>query len=443
MFREALSDLYKWKERTNRLALIIRGARQVGKTFLIEEFAKTAFVNHLTINFEQQPEYKAAFERSLDPHFIIHNIELISGINLVSGESLLFLDEIQECPQAIGALRYFKEQMPNLHVIGAGSLLEFVLNDANFRMPVGRVEFLYIKPMTFYEFLLATNNQKLANFLSQVTINDVFPVEIHQKLLGLVYEYVAIGGMPQIVDAYVSSKDLTRCSQLHAALLQTYQNDFGKYAYKTQYQHLKEIFYKLPGIIAKPYKYTDINRELRAEEIRKTLQLLNFAGLITSVYPTNASNLPLSSYTLEKKGKILFLDVGLIAHAQYLSPTAIMQKNKQVAEFGNLIEQFVGQELLVIQPNYELSKLHYWYRDKVGSQAEVDYVLFLLGNIIPIEVKSGHSNWLKSLRILMNERDLKLGVRISEHNLNYADSILSVPLYMIHELPRLLNVVPA
>lgn len=439
MLREILGDLHKWKDRSSRLPLIIRGARQVGKTYLIEEFAKKEFTNYLTINFEQQPEYKEIFIHSLDPYLIKQNIELISGVNLTAGESLLFLDEIQECKEAIQALRYFKEQMPDMHVIGAGSLLEFVLNDADFRMPVGRVEFLYIKPMTFHEFLLATSNQKLVNFLLQVTLQDVFPIKIHQQLLALFYQYLAIGGMPQVVDAYVNSQDLPRCSQLQAALLQTYQNDFGKYATKTQYRHLKEIFYNLPSITAKPYKYVDIHRELRAEDIKNALQLLNFAGIISHVFSTNVSSLPLSNYTLAKKSKLLFLDTALMAHAQYLPLNALMQK--QAADFGHLVEHIVGQELLAIQATYEMPRLHYWYRDKVGSQAEVDYVISLAGKIIPIEVKSGHSYWLKSLRILMKERDLALGVRISEQQLSYTDCILSAPLYMIHELPRLINLI--
>ena len=192
-------------------------------------------------------------------------------------------------------------------------------------------------------------------------------------------------------------------------------------------------------MVTQSFKYVDIDRTLRAEAIKKGLDSLSFAGLIKPVYASSASGLPLSSYQIEKCFKLLFLDVGLVARAHHLPIESLIHQQVNIHSRGQLIEQFVGQELLVHQPNYEPAELHYWRRDTPGSQAEVDYVISLAGQIIPIEVKAGHSHWLKSLRILMAERKLPLGLRISEHPLGYAEGVLSLPLYMVSELDRLVK----
>jgi predicted AAA+ superfamily ATPase len=436
MNRFLMQALLKWQKKETRSPLLIRGARQVGKTFLVESFGKSQFENFLTINFEFKPECRAPFEQSLDPKIILRGLELITQSKIIPGQCLLFLDEIQECPKAIQALRYFKEQMPELHVIAAGSLLEFVLNEADFSMPVGRVEFLYLKPLSFQEFLVSSGHVELKNFISQVTLADVFPHQFHQQLLKLVAEFVAIGGMPAVVSSYLNAPDFEECQRIQSALLQTYQNDFSKYAHKTDYQNLKNIFSKLPSVVSQSFKYSDVDRELRPEAIKKSLKNLTFAGLVTPVYWTSAGGLPLSNYQLEKRFKLLFLDVGLVARAQYLPINSLIHQNASIQSRGQLIEQFVGQELLVNQPIYEPAELHYWQREKSGSQAEVDYVIAIKGKIIPIEVKAGHSYWLKSLKMLMTERNLSMGVRISEHPFGYSEGILSLPLYMISELSR-------
>jgi len=441
MMRFATQELVQWMNKKTRMPLLIRGARQIGKTFLVESFAGEYFENFFNINFEHHPEYKAPFQQSLDPEIILRGLELIAQNEnkVIRGKTLLFLDEIQECPEAIQALRYFKEKMPDLHVIGAGSLLEFVLNDADFRMPVGRVEFLYLKPCSFREFLIALGQQKFSDFLSEVKLTDPFPEVFHEQLVGLLNEYLVIGGMPAVIHAYANDSNFIECQQIQSSLLQTYRSDFGKYAQKTHYENLKNLFEKVPGIVAQNFKYADLDRELRAEAIKKALKSLQYAGLLSPVYFSSASGLPLSSDQLEKRFKLLFLDVGLVARAQYLPIEAFIRREVNTQSRGQLVEQFVGQELLSIQPFYEPANLYYWQRDKPGSQAEVDYLISFWGKIFPVEAKSGHSHWLKSLKILMAEKSLPIGIQISEHPLGFADSILSVPLYMVQELPRLLK----
>ncbi|OGT68491.1 MAG: hypothetical protein A3J38_05985 [Gammaproteobacteria bacterium RIFCSPHIGHO2_12_FULL_45_9] len=438
MFRSLMQDLVRWKDRSDRSPLLLRGARQVGKSFLVEQFAVAHSLQCVTINFEHQPEYAEFFEATLDAKRLVRSIELLSRKKLVPGQSLLFLDEIQECPRAIQALRYFKEQLPELHVIGAGSLLEFVLNDTNFRMPVGRVEFLYLKPLSFHEFLMAAGQTDYCDFLAEVQIQDTIPTTIHQDLLDWVKRYWAVGGMPAVVNSFITEADWERCQALQAFLLQTYRDDFGKYATKTQHAHLQKVFAKLPGVVTKQFKYVDFDRELRAENIRHALHMLGSAGLLTQIHATSAAGLPLSADAIEKKFKLLFLDVGLLNRACFIPPESLLMRQPLVNQ-GSVTEQFVGQELLCLQATYEPSALYFWQRDTPGSQAEVDYLLAEQGLIIPIEVKSGHSRRLKSLHMLMAEKHLPLGVRISESPLAYHDALLSIPLYLIHELPRLLQ----
>ena len=255
MKRNIEADLLRWMENKGRLPLLLRGARQVGKTYVVEKFGREHFEQCITLNFEQHPEYSACF-KTLEPVKILSSIELLTGVPIRAGKTLLFFDEIQECPQAIMALRYFKEQMPEIHIIGAGSLLEFALNDPKFRMPVGRVQFMYLRPISFGEFLDATQNNQLRNYLHSIHIHDQIEEVVHQKLLSLVREYFALGGMPAILPEYLESKSLLQCQDLQNAILTTFRKDFGKYAGRLPHSHLQTIFTKAPGLIGRWLKYS-------------------------------------------------------------------------------------------------------------------------------------------------------------------------------------------
>src|SRR3989337_4335834 len=245
MRRDIEKELILWKAQKEKYPLIIRGARQVGKSYLVETFGKNHFQNTVVANLEFQPHLKDCF-KSLDPLEIINKIQMLLSAQMREDNTLLFLDEIQECPQAIMSLRYFKEKMPKQSVIAAGSLLEFAMRSPDFKMPVGRVHFLYLEPLSFSEYLDATGNQNLRKFLADVKLTDSLDDVIHKKLLELLRIYIIVGGLPAVLNEYLSSKDLMNCQRIQTALLQTYRSDFGKYAKISQHKYLHKVFDTAP-----------------------------------------------------------------------------------------------------------------------------------------------------------------------------------------------------
>lgn len=439
--RRALElDLVAWMNNPSRLPLLVRGARQVGKTYIIERFGQDHFANTLTINFDFNPKFADCFLQ-MDPQIIIRDLGAITNTPIIPGKTLLFLDEIQECPAAIKALRYFKERLPELHIIGAGSLLEFTLNDVQFRMPVGRIQSMYLKPLSFLEFLTGYNRTQLVEILGNVTLEDPPSIAIHDELLALVKLYMALGGMPAVINTYLESTDLLKCQQLQTTLLTNYRYDFTKYATTSQYKYLQAVFNSAAGLIAQDFKYADVNKEMRSRDIKEALNSLVDAGLLHIVYSSNANGLPLASLVNARKFKILLLDVGLAQCALGLSREIVLAKDILLVNRGALVEQFVGQELLAYQDVILSPQLYYWQRDKKGSQAEVDFIIVLGTDIIPVEVKSGVTGRLKSLQMFMSEKNSMLGICISQKPLSFEKNILNVPFYLIKEIPRLVDLV--
>lgn len=437
MDRDIEKDLIFWKTSPLRSPLLLRGARQVGKSFIVEKFGRTQFKNFIVINFEQTPRASICFNTLL-PKQIISAIELFTGSAIHIGQTLLFLDEIQECPLAITALRYFKEQMPDLHVIGAGSLLEFILNEEEFSIPVGRVQFLYMRPMSFREFLMALGREDLRDYLRAVTLESPPIPIVHEELLKLIREYMALGGMPAVISAYIQTKSLYQTQDVQSDILVAYRRDFGKYAKKTKHKGLQILFEKAPGLIGNWFKYTKVDPDMQSRDIKVALEQLCLAGLIYPVFHTAASGLPLSSTQSEKKFKILFLDVGLVKRACGLDTALLFTEDLMLINQGVLTEQFVGQELICFSAGKEAGNLFFWNREEKRSSAEVDFILSIHGEIIPIEVKSGVTGRLKSLKIFMEEKNSCVGIRISAASLEYKDGVLSIPFYLIGEIPRLL-----
>ena len=261
MHRDIEANLLKWKTQKDHMPLLLRGARQVGKTFIIEKFGQEHFEEVVTINFELQPELIRCFD-NLDPAAIINAIFLATNRKITPKKTLLFLDEIQDCPNAIRSLRYFKEKYSSQHVIGAGSLLEFVLNDANFRMPVGRVQSLYLKPLSFKEFLVGSDNNQLREFIEKINIDEKIPIVVHEKLLKLLREYMILGGMPSVLEKYFSTKNISDCQDMQTVLLNTYRQDFGKYAKKTDHRYLQRLYEKIPGLVGENFKYSKVDPDI-------------------------------------------------------------------------------------------------------------------------------------------------------------------------------------
>jgi predicted AAA+ superfamily ATPase len=438
MQRDLQKYLLDWKTNFNRLPLLLRGARQVGKTYLIETFGREAFKNCVTVNFEYRPEMAKCFT-TLNPQEIINQLRLVTGESITAGETLLFLDEIQDCPNAILAMRYFKEKLPEQHIIGAGSLLEFALQEEQFRMPVGRVQFAYLKPLSFKEFLAAIGKTQLREYIEQISARDEIPEVIHSELLSHLRKYLILGGMPAVLQVYLQSGDFAQCQQQQGVILNGYRHDFGKYATKTAYKNLQEAFGKLPVLIGQPIKYVNIDRELRARDIKQVLNSLAAAGLLHLVYANKAAGIPLVALKDEKKFKLIFLDIGLVKYAMQLKAELLLAEDLLLVNQGAITEQFVGQELLAYADPFREAELFFWHREAQGSQAEVDFVIQVNGQIIPIEVKSGVTGRLKSLRLFMQEKKSRLGVRVSQLPLSLADDILSIPLYLVSEIPRLVQ----
>lgn len=438
MKRSIETNLLRWKNQKTRMPLLVRGARQVGKSYIIERFGRTHFEFFVLVNFEQHPEYAGCF-KTLDPIKIVAALELMAGIAIQPGKTLLFLDEIQECPQAILALRYFKEQLPSLHVIGAGSLLEFALNDAEFRMPVGRIEFLYLRPLSFTEYLEASGHNKLKEYLEHVNLKTSIEQPIHEKLMALIREYFALGGMPAVLAEYFESKSLLRVQEIQTSILATFRKDFGKYAHRMPHKHLETIFTKAPGLVGQWLKYSTLDPSVSPETLRNAIDKLCDAGLILLVHATSGSGLPLVSHKNEKKRKFLFLDIGLVKRACNLNLEVLMQEDLQLINQGALAEQFVGQELLIAIQAEEANALFAWKREEKSSSAEIDFLVAIDRWIVPIEVKSGSIGALRSLKLFMTEKKIPLGVRISASSLSLRDSILSIPFYLIEQLPRLVG----
>lgn len=430
--------LKKWKDQPDRLPIILRGARQVGKSFVIEKFGKENFESVLTCNFELNPELCNCFN-NLDPQLICAKLEIAFNTRIIPGKTFLFLDEIQNCPNAIVSLRYFKEKHAHLHVIAAGSLLEFVLHEEQFSFPVGRVQFLYLKPLSFYEYLVSRNQTKLLEILENVTLKKPFDKFVHDQFLKILREYFLIGGMPSVVSSFLKNGSFLECNIILAGLLETYRSDFPKYSTKGQYKYLQTLFEKAPGLVCQNFKYSHVSQEERSKDLKIALDQLCWAGLLHKIIATNASGIPLQAHVKENKFKLLFLDGGLVNCANKLDLQVTWNLELMQINSGILAEQFVGQELLAYANPYMNSPLYFWARDKKGAMAEVDYILQMGSLILPIEVKAGKTGSLKSLTQFLIEKQAPFGIRISQHILSFHDRILSVPLYMISQLPRLIE----
>lgn len=430
--------LKKWKDQSHRLPIILRGARQVGKSFVIEKFGEENFESVVTCNFEFRPELVNCFD-SLDPVSICTNLEVAFKTRIIPGNTLLFLDEIQVCPKAIMALRYFKEKLPSLHVIAAGSLLEFALHEEEFSFPVGRVQFLYLKPLSFHEYLISQNHDPLVDLLDHVTLKTPLDPFIHDQLLLLLREYFLIGGMPSAVRCFLETRSFLECQVVLESLLATYRSDFSKYATKAQYKHLQILFERAPGLVSQHFKYTLVSSDHRSQDLKIALEQLGWAGLLHRVLATNASGIPLQMHAKDNKFKLLFLDIGLVNCANKLDIQTAWDTELLQINAGALAEQFVGQELLAYTDFHTNPQLYYWERDKKDSMAEVDYVIAVGSKILPIEVKAGTTGRLRSLAQFLTEKEPPFGIRISQHPLSFHDQILSVPLYLIGQLSRLIR----
>ncbi|OGT63939.1 MAG: hypothetical protein A3J38_06060 [Gammaproteobacteria bacterium RIFCSPHIGHO2_12_FULL_45_9] len=419
--------------------MLLRGARQIGKTYAIRRLG-SQFSSFVEVNFERLEGAAAIFEKDLVPERLILSLSLLLKVSIIPGETLLFLDEVQEAPRAILALRYFYEEMPNLHVVAAGSLLEFAIEKVG--IPVGRISMLYMYPLSFMEYLVATENNLIAKAILAHPVGMPMDEVIHTKILDLLGEYLSIGGMPEAIARWIQTKTPTAALHVLQQIAATYAQDFEKYARKAQVKYLDQLFRQIPQLVGKEFSYRAIHGEYRKRELAPALALLERANIIHVIRHATGQGIPIGADIDFDTFKVIYLDVGLCQailesdiSVWFLRPLEGM-KNR-----GEIAESFIGQELLCYASPDSKANIHFWKRKEKNSTAEIDYLLQRGEQIIPIEVKSGHGTTLRSLHLFLSTHPHSISaIRFSALNYSIINTLDSRPLYaaasLAHESQR-------
>ena len=433
MERDLYQKLLAWKKAKNRKPLILQGARQVGKTFILKLFAKQEYESYCYINFEENPKFKEFFQGALKPAAIIQKLALFLDREILAEKTLLIFDEIQECPEALTSLKYFCEEAPEYHVIGAGSLLGVKLAPAK-SFPVGKVNFLQLYPLSFFEFLVAIGKKNLRAYLEEIKTFEAIPSPLHEQLLELMRFYIFIGGMPEALKEYIDSQQLNRVREVQNEILKAYLLDFAKHAAAEQINRISSVWQVIPAQLAKENKkfiFSAIAKSARAREYEAAIQWLLDAGLIYQSFNVTKPGFPLEHYADKEAFKIFLLDVGLLGALSRLSPQLVIDDNQILTEFkGALTENFVAQELICSCEQ----GLYYW---SSSGQAEVDFLLATDHQIIPVEAKAGVSSKKKSLKVYAEKFNPPYLVRISALNLEQNGQLNNYPLYLAARLLQL------
>lgn len=426
-------ELLRWKENAVRKPLLMRGARQVGKTYSVRQLAKS-FTNYLEVNFESDRSVQTFFERDLNPDEICSNLSAYYNVPVQDGQTLLFLDEIQSCPNAISALRFFYEKRSGLHVIAAGSLLEFALQELpSFR--VGRVENLFMFPLSFDEFLVGMGEEMLYQFKTSHKSDTPLPLPIHEKLVEYLRKFLVLGGLPEVVHSFSENRDYLRAQQILDRLINGYEDDFAKYKKRVPISRIKEVFRHIVFQAGKKFNVSRASESSNHAQIKETLELLEMAGLVYRVQHTAANGIPLGAEVNPKNFKLILFDHGIFQRILGLDLSIYLtEKDFSTVNKGNLAEQFVGTEIMKNQTSAIRPQLFYWHREKRGSNAEVDYLIQKNQEIIPIEVKSGLQGKMQSLRLFLQEKNIETGTRVSLENYGQYDNIRVLPLYALKKL---------
>lgn len=419
-------ELLAWKEDPMRKPLLLRGARQVGKSSAIRHFGKK-FKNFAEINFERHKAAKIFFQGDIDAHLIAQKIGNYINVPIEAGDTLLFFDEIQECPEAIMALRFFKEDYPELHVVAAGSLLEFTLQELP-TFGVGRIHSLFMYPMTFDEFLGANNEAGLISMRNNADYAHPLDIAFHKKLIEYFRIYLLVGGMPEAVFAWTMTKDFNRCRSIQEDIILTYEDDFTKYKKRVNPDLLRTTMRGICHIPGEKLSFKKISDDYRSSQIRDAITLLTLAGIITPVIATSGNGIPLDAETNEKSTKILFLDSGLLLSvlklegnlSQQLIELIMTGSPQELVNKGGLTEMVAGLELMRNKSCIQRQKMFFW--EKTGnSVAEIDYLEIHNLKITPIEVKSSTQGGMKSLWMFMREKHLTNALRCSLENFGEFD----------------------
>jgi predicted AAA+ superfamily ATPase len=429
MFKRLIDfHLKTWKDSPYRKPLLIRGARQVGKTYAIRKLGQT-FENFVEVNFEQLKNAATIFEKDLIPEKLLLGLSLLLKTTIIPGKTLLFFDEVQEVPQVIVALRYFYEEMPALHVIAAGSLLEFAIEKVG--VPVGRISMLYMYPMSFIEYLVAIGDRLIAQEIINHSIGVAMEDPIHTKILDKLGEYLSIGGMPESVERWVATSEPSLSLKVLQQIAATYRQDFEKYARKAQVKYLEQLFRHIPSLVGKEFSYSEIHGEYRKRELAPALELLERANIIHVIRRSSGQGVPIGAEVDFDVFKVVFLDsalcqtlLGVDISIWFLRPLEGFENR------GEIAESFIAQELLCYASPENKAELHFWKRKERGSTAEVDFLIQRKEQILPIEVKSGHGTTLRSLRLFLDTHPKSnFGIRFSALDYSIIEKLDSRPLY--------------
>lgn len=434
MKREVLEQMRGWKTNPRRKPLVLMGARQVGKTTSLKKLAETDYDNAVYFNFEDEPHLKALFDTSLKPEYLLKAMQIEKATKINPEKTLIILDEIQECPNALSSLKYFNEDANEYHVAAAGSLLGVkLLNTQGF--PVGKVDFLDMFPLSFLEFLEAMGETELKNFLDSIIRVEPIPGNLHEKCLDYFRHYLFIGGMPEAVATYVETSSLDAAREVHQAILRAYSLDFSKHAPPDQIMKINQVWNTMPSQLAKENKkfvYSVLRKGARAKEFEGAIQWLKEAGLVHKIYNLTTPKIPLKAYLNFEFFKLYLVDVGLLGAMANLSARALLQGNQLFQEFRGSYLENVAAQLLVqnhLQP-------YYWTSE---GKAELDFVFEYDGMAYPLEIKSGNSGKKKSLQTYLQKYQTELAVRSSPKNLCINGKILNCPLYLLERLPILVS----
>jgi predicted AAA+ superfamily ATPase len=415
----------------NRKPLLLRGARQVGKSSAVRRLAEQ-FENFLEINFEINKEARDLFAKGdLSPFRLSQELAAIYQTPVIPGKTLLFFDEIQSSIPAISSLRFFYEEYGELHVIAAGSLLEFAFQEIP-SFGVGRVRSMFMYPMNFSEFLNACNHQLLLEAIQKADCKNPLSGPVHKKAVELLKIFFIIGGMPEVVSAYVNNNDLLSCQRILDDLVISLELDFSKYKKKVSTSQLSAVFDSVTAQMGKKFAYAGISKDYNSRQLKEGTELLIMSGLVIPVIHSASNGIPLGAEIDNKKKKLLLLDTGIFQRLLGLPLSdLIISDNFSLINKGNIAELFAGLEILKSSSCYEKKELYYWHRESKSSNAEVDYVMQYGQDIIPIEVKSGAKGAMQSMNLFMKEKQPPFGIRASLENFGELPGIKIVPLYAL------------
>ncbi|MCQ2253324.1 MAG: ATP-binding protein, partial [Bacteroidales bacterium] len=409
------TQLKEWAESKRRKPLLVRGARQIGKTSTIRNLGKS-FRNFVEIDLNDHTELHSLFDGGRTPQQICDGISLMTSKEIKPGKTLLFLDEIQACPAAINKLRYFYEQYPELHIVAAGSLLEFALEELP-SFGVGRVESIFMYPFSFYEFLNASGNGMLCEAIKKANTEAPLLEPIHKKALDLLKTFIAIGGMPDVVATYIETGEIFACQKVLDTLAVSYKDDFRKYRKKINPELIRLVWESAAEQGQGKFVYSKISKDYKTELLKSAAETLVLAGLIHPIIHTGANGIPLGAEVNRKFCRMMLIDSGLTQRILGLNLVEFLSSdNMETINKGALAELFVGAELLKNSNCFIQGQLYCWFREEKGSNAEVDFVVQIGEKIVPIEVKSGSKGSMQSMRLFMDLKKSEYGIRTSLEN---------------------------